>query len=96
MPIEARHHPADYYFAMMTCGDVGRRRQYAYEWTRYEASRLALVPPSEEQLRKEILAGPFVSLAMMEAYYFRNAFFMDEDFILENIFRIPRNDFSFL
>ncbi|TSC71634.1 MAG: proline iminopeptidase [Parcubacteria group bacterium Gr01-1014_70] len=96
IPVDARKNPAEYYFTMMTCGDPEARRKYAYEWSFYEWARLRLVPPPEEVLEKEILSESFVSLAMMEAHYIRNQCFLEDDFILENSYRIPHVPISII
>lgn len=89
VPEDARKNPADYYFAMMTSGNPKTRRKYAYEWSFYESARLNLVPPSEEDLRKKILAESFMSLAIMEAHYIRSLCFLEDGFVLKNAHRIP-------
>lgn len=96
VPEDARQNPADYYFAMMTCGDPKMRRRFAYEWSYYETSRLYLVPPSDQGLRKEILADSFVSLAIMEAHYIRRFCFLEDGYILENSYKIPRVPISII
>ncbi|MBI2640201.1 MAG: prolyl aminopeptidase [Candidatus Sungbacteria bacterium] len=96
VPADARHNPADYYFAMMTSGDPRMRRKYAYEWSYYESARLQLIPPNEKDLKKEILAEPFVSLAMMETHYIRNLCFLKDGYILKNVHRIPRVPISII
>lgn len=96
VPEDARRNPADYYFAMMTSGDKKTRRKFAYEWSFYECARLQLVPPPEDELRKEILSESFVSLAIMEAHYIRNLCFLKDGFILENVHRIPHVPISII
>ncbi|MBI2635148.1 MAG: prolyl aminopeptidase [Parcubacteria group bacterium] len=96
LPAYARNNPIDYYFAMMTSGDLKTQRKYAYEMSYYESARLNLVSRSEEDLRKEILSGPFVSLAVMEAHYIRNLCFLENGYILKNAHRIPRVPISII
>lgn len=89
VPQDARKNPAEYYYAMMTSGDESVRRRYAYEWSYYESSRLHLFPPSEDKLKKEILAEPYFSCAIIEAHYIRSLCFLEDGFILKNAHRIP-------
>ncbi|MBI2046492.1 MAG: prolyl aminopeptidase [Parcubacteria group bacterium] len=88
VPISARGNPADYYFAMMISDDQKVRREYAYAWTYYEYARLQLTPSREKDLRKEILAESYVSLAILEAHYIRNFCFLEDGFILNHTHRI--------
>src|SRR3989338_7607504 len=96
VPEDARKNPADYYFAMMSSGDQKTRRKFAYEWSFYESARLRLIPPPENELKKEILSESFVSLATMEAHYIRNLCFLEDGFILKNVHRIPRIPISII
>ena len=90
IPDDARENPADYYYAMMTSGDTRMRRRYTYEWSYYELSRLRLVPPSPEEVKKMILSFPYVSLAVLEAHYIINLCFLEDGYILKNAHRLSR------
>lgn len=96
IPKDARKNPADYYYAMMTSGNQKIQRKYAYEWSYYESARISLFPPSERELKKGILAEPYVSLAVLEAHYFRNLCFLEDGFIIKNAHRIPRVPISII
>ena len=96
VPEWAREHPADYYFEQMTSCNQATRLKFAYEWTFYEYSRLSLVPPSKDKLKKEVLSEPFLSLALMEAHYIRNFCFLEDGFILKNAHLIPRVPISII
>ena len=96
VPEDARKNPADYYFAVMTSGRSKARRHYAYEWSYYESSRLNLTPPSEKELKKEILSEPYMSLAILEAHFIRNLCFLHDGYIIQNTHHIPRVPISII
>lgn len=96
IPKNARKNPTDYYYAMMTSGNQKIQRKYAYEWSFYEAARISLYPPPEKELKKGILAESYLSLAALEAHYFKNLCFLEDGFILKNTHRIPRIPISII
>ena len=88
VPVHVRKNPADYYFTMMTSGNAHTRRIYAYEWAYYAFSRARLVPLSDEQLRKKIVAGSMISSGTIELHYLRNFYFLENGYILRNAYRL--------
>lgn len=92
VPRDARHNPAEYYFAQMISGDSKLRKRFAFEWNFYESARLTIELPDSRQLSKDIFSEPYLSLAIMEAHYIKNLCFIEEGYILKNVrnmLRVP-------
>jgi len=96
VPQEARQKPTDYYFAKMTSDDPEECRFYAYEWSWYQAARAKLIPFSEDDFKRSVAAQPFILRAMMELFYIRNFYFLEDGYIMNNIHRIPHVPISIL
>ena len=73
----------------MTGDSVAERRRFSYEWARYELGALHLVPPTEEALNADVRSSPYESLGIMEAWYLGKNCFLEDNFILKRLSRMP-------
>ena len=69
VPKEFKQDPAKYYSIQLKSPDLITRRNFAYEWARYEEALLHLEPQKEESVDKETSDFPYESLAIMEMHY---------------------------
>lgn len=90
IPEHTRSAPAQYYLSRMMSAYAAERDGHAFEWAHYEDARCRRVPKSELELMEGIKSEPYLSRAILEAYYYLHHCFIEEGFILNNIHRMPR------
>lgn len=87
VPENKRSHALEYYFEQM-CSAGKDKKKYLYEWSIYESCVLSIdhdVAATEKELQK---ADSYKALSILEAYYFVNKCFLEDNYILNNIDKI--------
>lgn len=89
VPYAFRRNPAEYYYRQLMSKDPKVRRNFAYEWSRYEESLLHLEPPPETAIDRETSDFPYESCAIMEAHYlYKHNAFLENKYIIKNTEKI--------
>lgn len=83
VPPEHRNDPLSYYYEQIKSGNKKMSRELAL----YECANLHLSPPTQEDLEKDLESSP--DMALLEAHYFLNKCFLEDDYILNNASSIP-------
>lgn len=76
--------PLKYYHHQMVHGNMFRKMYYAYEWARYEVCIAYSEPRTELEIEQEIKSCPYEAWALIEAHYFVNNCFLEDNFIINN------------
>jgi len=90
VPEECRNDPFPYYLQKLQHGTEDEKQHYAYEWNRCDFSLVTAEQPDETEMDDDIHSFKFMAMALLEAYYFVNGCFLEENFILNNVARLPR------
>ncbi|MGB0681265.1 MAG: prolyl aminopeptidase [Magnetovibrionaceae bacterium] len=86
---DERQDPLESYFKRLTDPDPMRHLPAAHVWSRYESACSNLLPRSSGNFSVGIGDDPgALTLARIEAHYFRHGMFMDDDLVLGNLNRI--------
>ncbi len=78
VPAEYRNNPLSYYLQEIR----NSNQELARELTLFECSNLHLVPSTQEELEKDL--GTVPAMALLEAHYFTNNCFIEDEYILGN------------
>lgn len=87
VPEAERANVAGYYKKMMDSKDAAERERFAAEWLHYESSlfKLDYVPNESE---KELMDFTSLALSYLEAHYILNDCFIEENYILNNAYKL--------
>lgn len=89
VPKEKRSEMVKFYLEKMHSKDEEEREKYLYEWSFYESSIMTLKFDPEGLIKEFKRDKSYRSLSPLEAHYMLNNCFLEEDFILKNIKKIP-------
>lgn len=84
IPKDNKQSVSEFYLDKMLNGTEKERDFFCYEWAFYEIS-IFKKNISEEQVNKVLNEISYKSLSILEAYYSANNFFLEENYILNNI-----------
>ncbi len=87
IPENERGNLINAFYKRLTSGDRSERAKAAYAWTRWEMSTSYLIP-KEFSIKKATNDNFSDSFARIECHYFINNIFLEEDYILKNIYQI--------
>ena len=87
IPVSERGNLIKAFYKRLTSEDDKLRAKAAYAWTRWEMSTSYLLP-KEFSIKKAIDDNFSDSFARIECHYFINNIFLEENYILKNIFKI--------
>ncbi len=87
LPKEQREDVLESYYSRLTDPDLAVQEAAAIKWDRFETSCSSLTPQKADAASGDDIRRA-LSLARLEAHYFRNDLFMPEDYLLANIGRV--------
>ena len=82
--------PVPFFLKKILYGTSEDHARFSRQWSNFEDACLRLVPLTYEEIEKGTSRAEAEAIALLETYYFVNNCFIENGFILKNVYKIPK------